>query len=121
MIGAAVNTPQEAQTLVFPVFAPLVVGTMCFPLVLQSPDSPLSTFLSLLPPLTPLLMFLRITVLTPPWWQIGLSVLLTGLAIAAVVWSAARVHRVGILMYGKRPTFPEILRWVARSYLSCPC
>jgi ABC-2 type transport system permease protein len=57
-------------------------------------------------------MFLRITVLTPPWWQIGLSVLLTGLAIAAVVWFAARVHRVGILMYGKRPTFPEILRWV---------
>jgi ABC-2 type transport system permease protein len=114
-IGAAVNTPQEAQTLVFPVFAPLVVGTMCFPLVLQSPDSRLSTVLSLLPPLTPLLMFLRITVLTPPWWQIGLSVLLTVLAIAGVVWFASRVHRVGILMYGKRPTFPEILRWVARS------
>ena len=111
-IGAAVNTPQEAQTLVFPVFVPLVVGTMCFPLVLQSPDSPLSTVLSLLPPLTPLLMFLRITVLTPPWWQIALSIVLTGLAIAAVVWCAARIHRVGILMYGKRPTFPEILRWV---------
>jgi len=111
-IGSAVNTPQEAQTLVFPVFAPLVVGTLCFPLVLQSPDGTLSTVLSLLPPLTPLLMFLRITVLTPPWWQIGLSVLLTGLAIAAVVWLAARVHRVGILMYGKRPTFPEILHWV---------
>jgi ABC-2 type transport system permease protein len=114
-IGAAVNTPQEAQTLVFPVFMPLVIGTMCFPIVLQSPDSPLSTVLSLLPPLTPLLMFLRITVLTPPWWQIGLSIVLTTLAIAAVVWAASRVHRVGILMYGKRPTFPEILRWVAKS------
>jgi ABC-2 type transport system permease protein len=113
-IGAAVNTPQEAQTLVFPVFAPLVAGTVCFPLVLQSPDSPLSTALSLIPPLTPLLMFLRITVLTPPWWQIGLSVLLTGVAIAMVVWFAARVHRVGILMYGKRPTFPEIMRWALR-------
>ena len=111
-IGAAVNTPQEAQTLVFPVFMPLVVGTMCFPLVLQSPDSPLATVLSLLPPLTPLLMFLRITVLTPPWWEIALSIGLTGLAIAGVVWVAARIHRVGILMYGKRPTFPEILRWV---------
>jgi ABC-2 type transport system permease protein len=111
-IGAAVNTPQEAQTLVFPVFMPLVVGTMCFPLVLQSPDSPLATVLSLLPPLTPLLMFLRITVLTPPWWEIALSIGLTGLSIAGVVWVAARIHRVGILMYGKRPTFPEILRWV---------
>jgi ABC-2 type transport system permease protein len=114
-IGAAVNTPQEAQTLVFPVFMPLVLGTMCFPLVLQSPDSPLSTVLSLLPPLTPLLMFLRITVLTPPWWQIALSVALTSLSIAGVVWLASRVHRVGILMYGKRPTFPEMLRWVRHS------
>jgi len=111
-IGAAVNTPQEAQTLVFPVLTPLVVSILCFGVVLQSPDSPLSTFLSLLPPLTPLLMFLRITVLTPPWWQIGLSIGLTGLAIAGVVWVAARIHRVGILMYGKRPTFPEMLRWV---------
>jgi len=114
-IGAAVNTAQEAQTLVFPVFMPLVLGTMCFPLVLQSPDSPLSTALSLFPPLTPLLMFLRITVLTPPWWQIALSVALTGLSIAGVVWLAARIHRVGILMYGKRPTFPEMLRWVRHS------
>jgi len=114
-IGAAVNTAQEAQTLAFPVFMPLVLATMCFPLVLQSPDSPLSTALSLLPPLTPLLMFLRITVLTPPWWQIALSVVLTGLTIALVVWFAARVHRVGILMYGKRPTFPEMVRWVRHS------
>jgi ABC-2 type transport system permease protein len=114
-VGAAVNTPQEAQTLVFPVFMPLVVGTMCFPVVLQSPDSPLSTVLSLLPPLTPLLMFLRITVLSPPWWQIGLSIVLTSLAIAAAIWFASRVHRVGILMYGKRPTFPELLRWVRHS------
>jgi len=113
-IGAAVNTPQEAQTLVFPVLAPLVVSILCLGVVLQSPDSPLSTVLSLLPPLTPLLMFLRITVLTPPWWQIALSIALTGLAVAAVVWLAARVHRVGILMYGKRPTFPEIMRWALR-------
>jgi ABC-2 type transport system permease protein len=114
-IGAAVNTPQEAQTLVFPVLAPLVVSIVCLGVVLQSPDSPLSTVLSLLPPLTPLLMFLRITVLTPPWWQIALSIALMGLSIAGVVWLAARVHRVGILMYGKRPTFPEIMRWVRHS------
>ena len=93
----------------------ITAGILCFPLVLQSPDSPLSTFLSLVPPLTPLLMFLRITVLTPPWWQIALSIVLTGLAIAAVVWLASRVYRVGILMYGKRPTFPEMVRWVRHS------
>ena len=111
-VGASVNTTQEAQSLAFPVFMPLVVGVMFFPMVLQSPDSTLSTVLSLIPFLTPLLMFLRITVLTPPLWQIGLSLVLTGATILAVLWVAARIYRVGILMYGKRPTFPEILRWI---------
>jgi ABC-2 type transport system permease protein len=111
-VGASVNTTQEAQSLAFPVFMPLVVGVMFFPMVLNSPDSTLSTVLSLIPLLTPLLMFLRITVLVPPMWQIALSIALTGASIAGVLWVAARIYRVGILMYGKRPTFPEILRWV---------
>jgi ABC-2 type transport system permease protein len=114
-IGAAVNTQQEAQSLVFPAIAPLVTATLFFPAVLSSPDSTLSTVLSLIPLLTPLLMFLRITVVTPPLWQIGLSVVLTLLTIALVNWAAARIYRVGILMYGKRPTFPELLRWVRHS------
>ena len=114
-VGASVNTTQEAQSLAFPIFMPLVVGVMFFPMVLQSPDSTMSTVLSLIPFLTPLLMFLRITVLTPPIWQIVLSIMLTGATIAGVLWVAARIYRVGILMYGKRPTFPEILKWVGKS------
>ena len=62
--------------------------------------------------MTPLLMFLRIALLTPPMWQIALSIVLLEPDIAGVIWVAARIYRVGILMYGKRPTFPEILRWV---------
>jgi len=114
-IGAAVNTIQEAQSLIFPVLMPLIAGMVCFPIVLQSPDSTLATVLSLIPLLTPLVMFLRITVLTPPAWQIALSMVLMLLAIALVNWAAARIYRVGILMYGKRPTFPEILRWVGKA------
>lgn len=114
-VGASVNTTHEAQSLVFPIFTPLVVGVMFFPLVLQSPDGRLSTVLSLIPFLTPLLMFLRITVLTPDAWQIALSVALTLLTIAGVVWVSARIYRVGILMYGKRPSLREILRWVRHS------
>jgi ABC-2 type transport system permease protein len=113
-VGAAVNTVQEAQQLVFPVLMPLVAGLMFFPAVIQSPDSTLSTVLSLIPLLTPLIMFLRISVVPPPAWQVALSVLLTLAAIAGVAWVAARVYRVGILMYGKRPTFPEIVRWIGR-------
>ena len=76
-----------------------------------SPDSRMSVVLSLIPFLTPLLMFLRITVQTPPAWQIALSVALMLVSIAALTWIAGRVYRVGILMYGKRPTVPEIVRW----------
>lgn len=114
-VGAAVNSQQEAQSLVFPVILPLVVGVMFFPVVLGSPDGRLSVALSLVPFWTPLLMFLRMTVVTPPAWQVALGLALTLLSIAGLTWVAARIYRVGILMYGKRPTFPEILRWVRHS------
>jgi ABC-2 type transport system permease protein len=113
-VGACVNTTQEAQSLAFPVFMPLVFAVTFFPIVLQSPDGRLATVLSLVPLFTPLLMFLRITILTPPMWQIALGVVLTATAVAGVVFLAARIYRVGILMYGKRPTFPEIMRWISR-------
>jgi ABC-2 type transport system permease protein len=110
-IGAAVNTVQEAQNFVFPVIIPLVLGLVCFMPVIESPDGGLAVTLSLIPFLTPLLMFLRIVVLTPPWWQIALSLVLLGSSIAGALWLAARIYRVGILMYGKKPTFPELMRW----------
>ena len=111
-IGAAVNTIQEAQQFVFPVIIPLVLGLVCFPVILESPDGGLAVVLSLIPLLTPLLMFLRIVVLTPPWWQIALSLVFLGASIWGVLWVSARIYRVGILMYGKKPTFPELMRWV---------
>jgi ABC-2 type transport system permease protein len=114
-IGAAVNSVQEAQSLAFPMVVPQVLSIVFFGTVLQSPGSTLSTVLSLIPCFTPLLMFLRIAVLTPPLWQILLAVVLMLLTISAVTWVAARIYRVGILMYGKRPTLPEIMRWVGRA------
>lgn len=111
-LGAAVNSVQEAQGLAFPIVLPLILSVMFFGPVLSSPDGALSTTLSLIPFFTPLLMFLRITVQTPPAWQIALSMVLTGLTIAGVIWAAGRIYRVGILTYGKRPTLPEIMRWV---------
>jgi ABC-2 type transport system permease protein len=113
-IGASVNTVQEAQGLVFPVILPIILAMVCWPAVMQSPDGPLAFTVSMIPGMSPLIMFLRIVVLTPPMWQILLSIALLALSILAVVWFAARVYRVGILMYGKRPTFPEIVRWVGR-------
>jgi ABC-2 type transport system permease protein len=111
-IGSSVNTVQEAQGLVFPVMLPIIMAMVCWPAVLQSPDGPLAVATSMIPGMSPLIMFLRIVVLTPPMWQILLSIALLVLGILGVVWIAARVYRVGILMYGKRPTFPELVRWV---------
>jgi ABC-2 type transport system permease protein len=114
-VGSAVNTQQEAQSLAFPVMMPLILGFVFFPVVLGSPDSPLSVTLSLIPFFTPMLMFLRITAVTPPTWQIVLSLVLTLATVIAVTWAAARIYRVGILMYGKRATFPEMMRWLRQS------
>jgi ABC-2 type transport system permease protein len=114
-IGAAVNTVQEAQGLVFPVMLPVILAMVSFPAVLEAPEGPLAVTVSMIPGMSPLIMFLRIVVLTPPMWQVLLSIVLLALGILAVVWVAARVYRVGILMYGKRPTFPELVRWVRHS------
>ena len=82
-IGAAVNTVQEAQNFVFPVMLPLILGMVCFPAVLEAPDGALAVTLSMVPGISPLIMFLRIVVLTPPWWQIALSIALLALASSA--------------------------------------
>ena len=110
-IGATVNTQQEAQALAFPAMSPLLAAFLFFPAVLGSPDSTLSTALSLVPFFAPLLMFLRVASAPPPAWQLALAVALTLASIALVTWIAARIYRVGILMYGKRATLAEILRW----------
>lgn len=114
-VGSAVNTVQEAQNLLFPVMLPLIAAAVFFPTVLEAPDGPLALTLSLVPFFSPLIMFMRVAVQTPPLWQVALSMLLLVLAILGVLWASARVYRIGILMYGKRPTFPELMRWVRHS------
>lgn len=111
-IGSAVNSTQEAQNLVFPVMMPIIIAMVCWPLVMRAPGSTMSVVLSLIPFMTPILMFLRMTLEMPPLWQIALSIALTGLTTVGVIWIAGRIYRVGILMYGKPPNFPELLRWI---------
>jgi ABC-2 type transport system permease protein len=114
-LGATVNTQQEAQSLTFLVLLPLIGGFAFFPVVVANPDGPMAVGLSLIPFFAPMLMFLRISAVTPPAWQIALSIGLLLLGIAGAVVAGARVYRVGILMYGKRATFREIARWVGES------
>jgi ABC-2 type transport system permease protein len=111
-IGAPFNTDQEAQQLAM-VPGLFMVGCWAFyPAVLNNPNGPISVFVSLFPLTAPLMMFLRTSVAEPPFWQVLLSMLILVLSTVGIAWAAGRIYRVGILMYGKKPTIPEILRWV---------
>ena len=85
-----------------------MISTIFF---VQPPDAPAAVVLSLVPLFTPMLMFMRISVLSPPAWQIALSIVLLLVTIWVLFKVAAKIFRIGTLRYGKRPTIPEIIRW----------
>ena len=114
-IGALLGAEQELQQFSFVIVMPLLVSMLMMQYVLTNPSAPLSVWMSLIPPFTPIVMYLRVCAQQPPIWQLALSIVLMLLSIVAVVWLAARIYRIGILMYGKRPTLPEALRWLRQS------
>jgi ABC-2 type transport system permease protein len=114
-IGAACTSEQDASQMQWLAMAPLVFCMVIYSLVLSDPSSTISIVLSEVPFFSPVLMALRISLQTPPFWQIALSLVLLLLAIVGVVYASAKIYRVGILMYGKRPTIPELIRWLRYS------
>ncbi len=111
-IGAIVTTEHEGQQLQLLVVLPLVAAVFILGPVFRSPDSPIAVWSSMIPFLSPLLMFARIAIQPPPAWQIALSLILLMATIAGILLLCARIYRVGVLMYGKRPTLPEIVKWL---------
>lgn len=111
-IGSMVNSEKEAQQLLFPVTMFLIVPILLMMFVMRSPNSSLSVVLSMIPFFAPILMLLRICVLLPPFTQVGGSILILLLTIFMMVWLTAKIYRIGILMYGKRPSFQEIVKWI---------
>ena len=114
-LGAMTNSEQELQQLNMFLVMPLAFCMVTLPLVLNSPSSIYARILSFIPFCTPLLMYMRISVSPVPWYEIAGSIALMMLTIYAVLWISSRIYRVGILMYGKRPTLPEITRWLRYS------
>ena len=111
-IGSMVSSEEELQQLQMPVTLVIVSCFILYPLIQRAPNSPLAIGLTLFPFSSPILMVFRITVQTPPFWQIALSLAICAATTVGVVWLAARIYRVGILMYGKRPSLVELLRWL---------
>jgi ABC-2 type transport system permease protein len=115
LVGATVSGEDEAQQAQFPVTILAVIPMMVFMSVLANPNSPSSLALSLVPFFSPTLMMLRIAVSNPPLWQVLLSMGIMVASILACTWLAAKIYRVGILMYGKRPSIAELGRWLRYS------
>lgn len=115
LIGSMVTTTQEGGQFVIIIVFILMAGLYSVIPIVRDPNSTFSTIVSLVPFVSPISMPARIFIESPPFWQILLSLLLNILAICGFVWAAARVYRVGMLMYGKRATLPEVWRWIRTS------
>lgn len=111
-IGAMVSSEQEAGQLQTPVVLLLVIPVLCVQIVADDPRGGIASGLTLFPFSSPVLMPMRYLLDGAGPVELILSLAILVLTIAAVVWTAARIYRVGILMTGKRPSFREILRWL---------
>ncbi len=111
-LGAMVTSEQEAQQLQMLIMMPLIFSMFIMFFAMRAPNDPRVVFASMIPFAAPLVMYTRIIVQTPPFWQIALCIGLMIVAIIGMVWVCGRIYRVGILMYGKKPTLPEIIKWI---------
>lgn len=111
-LGAMVNSEQEAQQWQVFITIPILVPILMMTYVIRQPNAPASVWMSMVPFFAPILMYIRVVVQTPAWWQIVLSVALLLATVVGVLTLCARIYRVGILMYGKKPTLPEIVKWI---------
>lgn len=111
-VGAMVTSETEAQQLQFPVTFPIIVSLMLMFLAIRDPSGSLVQVISLIPLFSPIVMLVRICVVLPPFWEIALSLTFLALGVWGSIWMAGRIFRVGLLMYGKRPSLPELLKWI---------
>ncbi len=114
-LGAMTNSEQELQQLNLFLAMPLALCLFSLGVVIPNPDGVAATVISFIPFCTPLIMYMRISMGHPSGLQIAASIGLMLVTIYAILWVASRIYRVGILMYGKKPSLPEILRWLKYS------
>ena len=114
-LAATCETEQELQMYTPLAAVPIWLSFAMIMLIINDSNSFWSVMASFFPPCTPIVMFLRMGSEIPPAWQFAVSIVLMMLSIWGVLWLSSRLYRVGILMYGKRATLPEILRWIRYS------
>ncbi|MFD1294632.1 ABC transporter permease [Lutibacter holmesii] len=110
-IGAAVDSETDTQQFMLPVMMPLIIAIYVGFSVIENPHGPIAIGFSIFPLTSPIVMLMRIP-FGVPWWQIAISMLLLIVSFIGIVWFAAKIYRVGILMYGKKPSYKELYKWL---------
>ncbi len=111
-IGSAVEQQQDAQGLMLPLTLLIVIPILFMPYVITNPHTSLSVALSLIPFFSPILMVARLAIRGVAWWEGLVAYLLLVGAFIGAIWISARIYRIGILMYGQKPSLKEIWRWL---------
>jgi len=110
-IGAMVNSQEDTQQYMMPITILVLFAFYAGFFSAQNPDGPLAFWLSIFPLTSPIVMLVRVP-FGVPLWQMLLSVALLFITVILIVKLAAKIYRVGILMYGKKPTYAEIVKWL---------
>jgi ABC-2 type transport system permease protein len=112
-VGASVDNIMDAGQLTTPIMLPIILALMMMFVVMKDPNSSLAFWFSIIPLTSPIVMMARIPA-GIPFWEPILSLVILYLTILGVIWMAAKIYRVGILMHGKKPTLKELWRWVVQ-------
>ncbi|MDX1906295.1 MAG: ABC transporter permease [Bacteroidia bacterium] len=110
--GSAVDNIQDAQQFTTPIMLPLIVPMLFIYNIIQNPNSLLAFVFSFIPFFSPMTMLIRLSMSAVPWYEVLISLLLLIGTFLGCIWIAGKIYRTGILMYGKKPTFKELFRWV---------
>jgi ABC-2 type transport system permease protein len=111
-VGSAVDNDTDTQQFIVPITFPLILGYIASFILFSNPNSPIGFWLSIIPFTSPIVMLVRIPFNNVEIWELALSMSLLVIAFVGMVWLAAKVYRTGILMYGKKPTLREMIKWI---------
>jgi ABC-2 type transport system permease protein len=109
-VGAAIDNESDAQQFMLPITIPLILAFMMAMRIIENPESPVAFWFSMIPLTSPVVMMIRIPY-GVPLWELGLSAALLVIGFVFATWIAARIYKVGILMYGKKVNYKELWRW----------
>ena len=110
-IGGMVDNETDSNQFISILTIPLILAIICSPAMMENPESGLTLWLSMIPFTSPIAMMIRIP-FGVPYMQLGISIILLILTFVLMTWIAAKIYRTGILMYGKKPTWKEIWKWL---------